>query len=324
MGPKAESNEYEFFENMDKIHIYEAVKLVNDSSTYETFSPENGLFINCKYESFNAFDKKVCNKFNNLISLLCNRKSSLDKNKALNNSDYKYLNFWVNDEISKKGFDDNATVDDFSDNTKDENKECFDRVMLRNILNYIDADDLKRMKILDKLYQSYYEMNEIIFSNKSEEISKCSVISTQCITQYKDAITEFRKTKDSFYNTLMKFEINYIKLHAEAVRKNTSFEEYIEKIPIEYKISDLSFYSAEYERKKIILISLLGSAFAIISILIYIYKFTPFRTRMRSKARNMKKKFHSLDDNNNTLQGFDAFHHANTNNKMYNLAYNSV
>ncbi|SCA60440.1 VIR protein [Plasmodium vivax] len=205
MVRKEESNEYEFFENMDKFHIYEAVKLVNNG-TYDTSSPENGLFINCIYNSFNRFDKKVCNKFNNLISLLCNRKSSLDKNKALNNSDYKYLNFWVNREISSKGSTDNVTIEEFSNNTKDENEQCFDREILRSILNFIHPFDHRRMNILDDLYKNYYEMHEIIFSNRSEKIEECLEISQKCIEKYKAAIGGLGNTKDSFYNALMKFE----------------------------------------------------------------------------------------------------------------------
>ncbi|VUZ99325.1 PIR protein [Plasmodium vivax] len=323
MGPKSESNEYEFFENMDKVHIYKAVNLVNNG-TFDNSSPENGLFINCNYKSFKDFDKKVCNKFNNLISLICNSKSSLDKNSALNNSDYKYLNFWVNREISSKGSNDNVTIEEFSNNTKDENKQCINKDILSSVLIYIYPNELKRMKILDNLYQHYYEMHEIIFSNTSEKNGECLEFSQKCVAEYKTAITKYGNTKDNFYNALMKYENNYIKLHAEAVRKNTSFEEYIEKIPIEYKISDLSFYSAEYERKKIILISLLGSALAIISILIYFYKFTLLGTRMCARARNKKKKFRSKDDTNNALQCFDDFCHSNSNNKMYDLAYNTV
>ncbi|CAG9485803.1 unnamed protein product [Plasmodium vivax] len=314
---------YEFFKNVDHVRIYKALKSENIIEC-GGLSNEQCL-IKCNVNGIDGLAQSVCKKFNNLISSLCSSKLDVPRNKCLNDSDYKYLNFWANFELNGKYFNNNESIEEFGRNIE-ENKfqECINDYKLKEALVHIQKEDLNKMKILDKLYESYYEMHEIIFSNSIENIGKCLLFSRKCIEEYKSAITEFQNTKDNFYNALMKYENNYIKLHAEAVRKNTSFEEYIEKIPIEYKISDLSFYSAEYDRKKIILISLLGSAFAIISILIYIYKFTPFGARMCARKRNKKKKFLTRDDTNNTLQCFDAFSHANTNNKMYNLAYNAV
>ncbi|SCA83414.1 hypothetical protein PVT01_000010700 [Plasmodium vivax] len=307
---------------MDRSSIYKAVKSVSNEALIESHSEKT--FINCDSGDITLNAKNVCKKLNKVFHFLCSSKSEMASNKKLNSSDYKYLNFWTNFELNGTKLLDNSSINYFGNLMNNEFYECFSKEEMKKVFGDIEEIVLKRRKILDILYQNYYELHEIIFSNRSEEISNCSGISTQCVTQYKAAIDEFRKTKDNFYNALMKFEINYIKLHAAAVGKNPSFEKYIEKIPIEYKISELSFYSSEYETKKIILISLLCSVFAIISILIYFYKFTPFGTRMCSRARNKKKKFRSKDDTNNSLQCFDAFSHANTNNKMYNLAYNSV
>ncbi|VUZ99368.1 PIR protein [Plasmodium vivax] len=322
MSPAESQNGYEFFQNMDHSSIYKAVKSVSDETRIEPSFLKS--FINCDSHEITGNSLTVCKKLNILFKLLCSSVLCVRSNKCLNNSDYKYLNFWANYELNGKNFIDNGSIEYYKNHMNDEINGLHCKENMKAVLGEIEEEDLKKMKILDNLYQSYNEMNELIFSNSSEEISKCSGISTECVTQYNDAITEFGNTKDNFHNALMMFEHNYIKLHAKAVRKNKSFEKYIKKIPIEYKISELSFYSTEYETKKIIIISLLCSAFAIISILIYFYKFTPFGTRMCARKRNKKKKFPTRDDTNNTLQCFDAFNHANTNNKMYNLAYNSV
>ncbi|CAG9485830.1 unnamed protein product [Plasmodium vivax] len=322
MSPSASQNDYEFFQNMDQKSIYKAVKSVSNETQIE--STYVNSFINCdsNYITHNALT--VCKKLNKLFKLLCSSKSEMATNNELNSSDYKYLNFWANFELNGEKFIDNSSIESFRNLMNREVYECLSKENMKAVLVEIEEEDLKKMKILDNLYQSYNEMNELIFSNSSEEISICSGISTQSVTQYNDAITKYRNVKNNFYNALMMFENNYINLHAEAVGKNKLFEQYIEKIPIEYKISDLSFYSSEYETKKIILILLLCSAFAIISILIYFYKFTPFGARMCARKRNKKKKFLTRDDTNNTLQCFDAFNHVNMNNKMYNLAYNSL
>ncbi|KMZ83543.1 hypothetical protein PVBG_00623 [Plasmodium vivax Brazil I] len=260
---------YEFFEKIDKNYIYNAVKSLNYSET-EDLSAENS-FINCDIQLMGEKEKRVCRKLNSLISTLCSNNSQSPKNYIFSNHDIEYLKFWVNFEIKNEGLIGNGDIEDLSGIIKEQMSECCSKDTMKNILIFIDPQDLNRMKILNNLYKNYNEMHEIIFSTSSEGIQKCLEYSKQCVTEYNGAIKQYRNVNDYFYNALKNFENYYKKLYADALGKNKHFEKYIEKIPRQYQISELSFYSIEYERNKIIFISLLGSVFVFIVVLIYIY-----------------------------------------------------
>ncbi|VUZ99344.1 PIR protein [Plasmodium vivax] len=322
MGVEASLDEFEFFEKMDMNYLYKAVNSVNDGTVVEG-DTEIRSYIDCT--AFRGLDKDICKRFNNLIKSLCFIKSTSDNNKLLNNNDYLYLNFWANSEVYKKGGDDNATVDEFSINMKDECKTCFDKITLKKMLKYIDDKTFEKMKILDNLYNNYFEMEQIIFSKADTDIEKCSSYSKQCVEHYTAAISKYRDTKDHFYNALKNFENKHKNLHNQAFQRNKSLSAYMEMIPKAYQISDLTSYTMNDENNKIILISLLGSASAIILILIYFYMFTPCCARMPYMKGNKKKKIRNQDDiRDNSLQYLADSNNVGFNNKKYNLAYQTA
>ncbi|KMZ76978.1 hypothetical protein PVIIG_05876 [Plasmodium vivax India VII] len=253
---------------MDMNYLYKAVNSVNEGTNLEG-DTENRSYINCT--AFSGLENRICKRFNNLIKSLCLIKSTSGNKNLLTDNDYLYLNFWANSEVYKKGVADNATVGDFSYNIKDECKECFDKDTLKNALKYIFNETFEKMKILDNLYKNYFEMEQIIFSNGNTENEKCSSYSKQCVEHYTAAISKYRDTKDHFYNALKNFENKHKNLHNQAFERNKSLAAYMEMIPKAYQISDLTSYTMNDENNKIILISLLGSASAIILILIYFY-----------------------------------------------------
>ncbi|CAG9485497.1 unnamed protein product [Plasmodium vivax] len=322
MAGEASMGEFEFFHKMDMNYLFKAVNSVNDGTIVER-DTENSLYINCT--TFKVVDRNICKRFNNLIKSLCLIKSTSENNKLLSSNDFLYLNFWANSEVYKKGVADNATVDDLSYYVKAECVECFDKITLKNRLKYIYPETFKKMKILDNLYKNYFEMEQIIYSNADTEIEKCSSYSKQCIEHYTAAISKYRDTKDHFYNALKNFENKHKNFHTQALGRNKSFAAYIEKISKVYQISDLTSYTVDDENDKIILISLIGSASAIILILIYFYMFTPCCERMRYVKGNKKKLFHNEDDNtNNSLQYLANSNSVGFNNKKYNLAYHTA
>ncbi|CAI7722589.1 PIR protein [Plasmodium vivax] len=322
MAGEASMGEFEFFDKMDMNYLFKAVNSVNDGTIVER-DTENSLYINCT--TFKVVDRNICKRFNNLIKSLCLIKSTSENNKLLSSNDFLYLNFWANSEVYKKGVADNATVDDLSYYVKAECEKCFDKDTLKKSLKYIDDETFEKMKILDTLYKNYFEMKEIIFSNDDTEIGKCSSYSEQCVKDYKAAISQYRKTEGHFYNALKNFENKHKKLHTQALGRNKSFATYIEKIPKAYQISDLTSYTVDDENNKIILISLLGSASAIILILIYFYMFTPYCARMPYMKGNKKKKIPNQDDiRNNSLQYWADSNNVGFNNKKYNLAYHTA
>ncbi|CAI7722655.1 PIR protein [Plasmodium vivax] len=323
MGTQATEKDYKIFDIMDKKYIYKAVISVN--SDMSESSSANNFIINCDGPGITSRTKTVCQNFNKLIRSLCSSKSAMLMNKCLNDSDYDYLNFWVNYELNGKSFIDNSSIEgEFKANMKNEIPECVSNDKLKNALKIFIPEDLKKMKILDELYKSYHKMHELIFSTSTEEVHNFLEYSKQSVTTYNGAIKQYRNVNVYFDNALMTFKRTYEELPSKAFSKNRSYVSCIAKIPEDPNTTELTFYTIGDNRNKIILISLFGSVIAVVLILIYFYRFTSFGTLMRARSRKKKKKFHNQDDNMKNSQCINDPNIISYNNRKYNLAYHSA
>ncbi|CAI7722620.1 hypothetical protein, conserved [Plasmodium vivax] len=322
MSPAASQKDYEFFQNMDYVRIYKAVKSVSNEIRIES-SFENSL-INCTSVEITGNAETVCKKFNKLISSLCSSELEMASDKQLNSSDYKYLNFWANFELNGERIIDNSSIESFGHNIQNKLQECINNDKLKKALGYINNEDYTRIIILDYLYKNYYEMHEIIYSTTDVDIEKCLEYSKNCITKYKDAIRNNSGRKHDFYDALMKFKRTYEELASKAFKKNPSYVSYIAKIPEDPNTTELTFYTIGDKRNKIILISLFGSVIAVVLVLIYFYRFTSFGTLMRARSRKKKKRFNNQDDSMNNSLCINNSNIIRHNNRKYNLAYHSA
>ncbi|SCA60125.1 VIR protein [Plasmodium vivax] len=324
MAPGERSDEYEFFENMHIYHMYKTIITVNSETTFEE-STTNTSIINCNSIQFSDAKKNTCIKFNKLINSLCSTKSSSGINSVLNYSEFNYLKLWFNLELIRQVAKGNGHLDDISVNINNEIKGCFSKGPLINILDDIDDDLLKKMDLLDKLYKNYFEIYDIFNSIDKKQIQKCLQYSKECIKDYKNARQLCSDSSDYFYKALMRFKKTYKNLYADAIWKDSSNAAHVLKIPADYEIENLTFYSMEDETFTLILISLFSSVFAVFVILLYIYMFTPIGKRMRARRTNKEKKFLNQDDNNKkSLQFLADSYNLVSNSRMYNLTYHST
>ncbi|VUZ99357.1 PIR protein [Plasmodium vivax] len=321
MGLESTQDKYEFFENVDHVRIYNALNSANTTG-HEVLS-DNQSLIKCNNQGINGNAKEVCEKLNKAFKLLCSSESEFTSNKQLNSSDYKYLNFWANFELNGEHFVDNSSIESFRNLMNNEDYERFSKEKMKAVLEHIEEEDLKRMKILDNLYQRYYEMQEIIFSTSEERFEKCLRYSSECFNEYRNAFSTDEIGK-YFNSALTNFKKAYEELVSKAFSKDTSYVSYIAKIPEDPNESELSFYTIGDRRNKIILISLFGSVIAVVLVLIYFYKFTHFGTLIRARSRKKKKKFHNQDDNMKNSQCTNDPNIISYNNRKYNLAYHSA
>ncbi|SCA83408.1 VIR protein [Plasmodium vivax] len=321
MGLESTEDKYEFFKNVDHVRIYKALKSAKTIG-HEGLSEEQYIIM-CNSDGITRNAETVCKKLNNIFNLLCPSNLGVPRNKCLNDSDYKYLNFWTNFELNGENFIDNSSIDVFRRNIENKFQECINNEELKRALRDIEEEDLKKMKTLDKLYQSYYEMHEIIFSTTEERIGKCLDYSKDCFNEYRGAISTDAVDK-YFHSALTNFKKAYEELASKAFSKDTSYVSYIAKIPENPNETELTFYTIGDIRNKIILISLFGSVIAIIVVLIYFYRFTHFGTLIRARSRKKKKKFHNQDDNMKNSQCTNDPNIISYNNRKYNLAYHSA
>ncbi|CAI7722596.1 Plasmodium vivax Vir protein, putative [Plasmodium vivax] len=324
MAPGGRSDEYEFFENMDKYSMYKAVIAVRNETALDE-STVNKTITDCDSNNFSDAQKKTCKNFNKLTSLLCSIKSSSGSNGLLNNSDYYYLKLWFNLELIRQGAKGNGHLDEFSFSTYKEIDGCFNEAPLKRNFEDIDGDLLKKMKLLDNLYKNYFEIYDVFNSTDKKEVQDCLQYSRKCIEDYKKARQLCSDSSDYFYKALMRFKKTYKKFYFDAIWKDSSNATYVLKIPGDYEIGNLEFYSMEDETFTFILISLFSSVFAVVVILIYIYMFTPIGSRMRARRTSKKKKFRDQDDNSKkSLQYSDDSYNLGSNSRKYNLSYHST
>ncbi|SCA60135.1 Plasmodium vivax Vir protein, putative [Plasmodium vivax] len=324
MAPKEESDVYKFFENMDKNCMYKAVITVRNGTALEASTADTAI-IDCNSRVFNDAQKNTCIKFNKLINSLCYIKSSSGINSVLNDSDYNYLKLWTILALKSERATGNALLEDIFLNINHEITGCFSKDPLKKLLEDIDDDLLKKMELLDKLYKNYFEIYDIYNSTGNKQIQNCSQYSSECIKDYKNARQLCSDSSDYFYKALMTFKKTYKKFYYDAIWKDTTNAEYVLKLPADYEIEDLTFYSMEDETFTLILISLFSSVFAVFVILIYIYMFTPIRSKIRARRTNKIKKFRDQDDNSKKSLHYSAdSYNLGSNSRMYNLTYHST
>ncbi|CAI7722650.1 hypothetical protein PVPAM_130015200 [Plasmodium vivax] len=321
MSTAASQNDYEFFQHMDQSSIYKAVKSLSNGAGSESSSVNR--FFDCDIVNKTGLDISVCNKFNKLISSLCSSELGVTRNKPLNDSDYKYLNFWANYKINISGFFGNDYIAAFYDSVSSEIEQCFTINKLKGALQYKEKSYMEKIKTIDYLYRNYYDMRDIILSSSTEKFGKCLEYSQNCFNEYKKVIDIDQDSNKNFYDALINFKKNYDQLAHKALNRNRSYAEYIVKMP-EYSTSNMILYSMENDSNKIMLISLFGSVFAVVLILIYLCMCTPLGKRLRYKKENKKKIFHNLSQSRNTPLYFNDNNHVYYDEKKYNLTYNSA
>ncbi|SCA60442.1 hypothetical protein PVT01_000107000 [Plasmodium vivax] len=218
---------------MDKGSIYGAVKYLSSEAPIKSTSVKS--FINCVGEGITGIAKTVCMNFNKLISSLCPSELHVPWKKSLNDSDYKYLNFWANYEIKIKGSFENVFIDAFSNNVSSEMGQCFNKNKFVGALKYLEKSCMDKLKTIDNLYRNYYDMGDIIFSS-TDNFEECLEYSKNCFREYKKVIGTDQYRDKHFYDSLINFKKTYEQLAHKALSKNISYAEYIVKMP-EYMYS---------------------------------------------------------------------------------------
>ncbi|KMZ91101.1 hypothetical protein PVMG_04873 [Plasmodium vivax Mauritania I] len=231
---------------MDQSSIYKAVKSLSNGAGSESSSVNR--FFDCDIVNKTGLDISVCNKFNKLISSLCSSELGVTRNKPLNDSDYKYLNFWANYKINISGFFGNDYIAAFYDSVSSEIEQCFTINKLKGALQYKEKSYMEKIKTIDYLYRNYYDMRDIILSSSTEKFGKCLEYSQNCFNEYKKVIDIDQDSNKNFYDALINFKKNYDQLAHKALNRNRSYAEYIVKMP-EYSTSNMILYSMENDRK---------------------------------------------------------------------------
>ncbi|CAI7722610.1 Plasmodium vivax Vir protein, putative [Plasmodium vivax] len=318
--PKHPYDKYKFFTKADPLCIYNAVKTLSSWDANYSISDDDE-FVACKI-FIQHNDNGACKKFNKLISLLCKTNSCLENDKSLKGDVYKYLNFWLNQELNPNTEGVSALLEKYNESVKNVNGVCFKKKKLADNLRYIDESNLKGMNLLNKIYTYYYE---IISKDTSHENRLCSENSQNLANKYNIARNMCIDSNYGLYSALMDFKNTYEKLYEKVPNTGKCNSADLIKLPSEYDILRISLNGIHnIKRKTMISATLLGPIIVFFLLLIYFFMFTPLGTYICVKERKKKKSFGNRDDNIQESLS-DAYHNdtRNANRRRLNISYNA-
>ncbi|CAI7722654.1 PIR protein [Plasmodium vivax] len=173
---------------------------------------------NEKYNFASQYDNRiqsnnVCQKFQHFYNLLSVNEHN--ETRTLLNTDYEYLNFWLNYQLRSISNNDYSIVIKFYNNMVSKDAIFKDKIELHNKICYIQEDIFKNMDILYTLYNNYlkiYDDKSIICGNKES----CKVYTEECLKKYKKGLYQCPKERvDSFCQEIRVLKSEYEKIKDE-------------------------------------------------------------------------------------------------------------
>ncbi|KMZ87232.1 hypothetical protein PVBG_04017 [Plasmodium vivax Brazil I] len=213
---------FDFFNNIDT-YIKEAKKIKNPN-------PEITSHGDCKIFSgqidLGNIEKaeSLCNSFARLNKFLVTIKKEDDNH-------CKFLNYWLNSELSQKCSSENCGVRYIYNG--------MDSYLFRNEvysslnceLCNINKVELHKMSILYNLHDKRNEIHDIINSQKNLEASKLHESSTECFTNYKKGLAMCNNKDENFCKLLENFKTEYRKLYSMVETKGHDYSKYFQRLP---------------------------------------------------------------------------------------------
>ncbi|SBT83107.1 PIR protein [Plasmodium ovale] len=148
----------------------------------------------------------ICEQFKKIYNLLTNRTEQGKEAGTLQNNDYSFMNYWLNDKIRRTNSDLPMCVKNFYQKLKEIDENYFKIITLDNKLYNMNKNDLDNMR---KLYD-LYNIKEKISAAITEEIEKgegssCLWYTKECYAKYRDSIINCHDGCFDFYTALTDF-----------------------------------------------------------------------------------------------------------------------
>ncbi|KMZ83544.1 hypothetical protein PVBG_00624 [Plasmodium vivax Brazil I] len=269
MDSSTEEKKYEFFEQIDK-YIDRASKL-DVSDQLEDYDRTCAFLLNegglRKIKS-----NFICEKFQYLFHLL-SHSSTDDRKINLTDSDYEFMNFWINHKVRNSDINDSVVAEKFykdliinGENTKKDG-------ILKQYIYYIDDNIYEHMEILYILHNNFSKIY------KNEQIScgdkdTCSMYTNECNDKYKKGIYKCSPyNKSKFCLKLEDLKSKYEKIqNVKSLRYNFTLSELI-TLPTYYQaVKELGSVFEIWKDVIISGISILSIILGLFLILLYFYK----------------------------------------------------
>ncbi|SBT02562.1 PIR Superfamily Protein, partial [Plasmodium ovale curtisi] len=190
----AKNGDYGFFENinyyMGKAEAAEKTNKVEISIELD-YCPDDEE-MGCYYFLINDTSPKIqsahiiCEQFKKIYNLLSNRTEQGKEAGTLQNNDYSFMNYWLNDKLRGNNTDLPMCVKEFYKTLKEINVNYFKITTLDDKLYNIKRHDLENMRNLYDLYNIKDKISGAIANENSlEEGSSCLWYTKECYAKYR-------------------------------------------------------------------------------------------------------------------------------------------
>ncbi|CAI7722611.1 PIR protein [Plasmodium vivax] len=307
MASTESSGDYEFFKYIQTYIYY--TEMVENSDSLDSYKGSCDFSSESNEDTCLTLSRIHCQKFLHLLKLI-----KIIRANVLRKFDYVFLNFWLNRRLRINDINIPICAKEFYQQLLYKDTDIQDEHKLNIQLNDINNDIFENMNILYNLYENYYKIYSET-KNKVECEGKVSCIQhiEACFKEYKKGIIKCPDEQPYFCKELKRFKDKYELIKDISSPFNDfSFSELIVLPTYEEVDNEIN---GEFKMWKNIATTLFSILCAIITIFLYICKFTSFRQRFCAKGKrkvNLRSNLHSYDipDNKTDMR--------------YNLPYNAV
>ncbi|SBT00346.1 PIR protein [Plasmodium ovale] len=310
----AEPDIYSFFVSFKEYKYYEKEMeerflREKDNSTCDSFSSDTPYL-------GNESAKNICIKFKIFHNIIETKKKKIRNPSSLDDKDYAFLNYWLNNISRNTKTSSNITVHEFQTKMSDI-EEYFTGFIFDEKLYDIEDEDFNNMSLLNELQYNYGE----IFTH-SRVIVKgdipCIGYFKKFMNTYKNCIIKCPDDDTSFCRALkhIKGEYKQTFLGDDGISKSCTDRE---------KLHLPSYNDVSTGNKITIVGTILGPSFGTLSTLLLLYKFTPLGQWILAKIGTNKGAYNNLYEKNDKPLPYNSYNeYINSDYNEYQISYDSV
>ncbi|SBS90405.1 PIR protein [Plasmodium ovale] len=260
----------------------------------------------------------ICEKFKHFYQFLISTKRT-PKSGILEDKDFAFLNYWLNDKLRNNAISHNLTVEHFHEKMNDHEDEFASYDMFKGKLYSIKDEDFNNIILLSLLEECYSDFYAKIIAHTKDTSISCLEYTQKLIDTYKKGIIKCSVDDTNFCQALKHFKQKY---------ENFVFKDYsITEICIDRELIKLPQYNdVSLDDKKITVVgSILGPSFGTLFTLAFLYKLTPLGQWIHAKM-GTKRGAHSniYVENDQSLLNTSDNENINFDENSYNISYDSI
>ncbi|SBT74528.1 PIR protein [Plasmodium ovale] len=266
----------------------------------------------------------ICEKFKHIYNLLSNHKGVSKKEGTLENNDWAFLNYWLNDKLRVTNTDSSICVKDFYEKFREMDKDYFKIASTDDKLFNMKKHEFENMKKLFELYSTKNKVSETMVEGIPKAKSAlCLTYTKEFNKKYRDAIINCRDGCSIFFSILTDFKNKYrdeFSYYAKTSNSCNSEELFV--------LPNYQAVLKEHESVKITrntTISVLLPVLVVFLILKFSDKLTPFRQYILEKLKSRENMLFDEGERENELFSYTSDDDSSIfNDGEYNISYYNV